>query len=160
MNRNLKFDHLKITFRNMSSSAPMEAHAISKLDKILDFLRSTPNNSPLYVEMWLDEHRTHPHQKADLHLKTPIFDLFTSDRSTDMYLAIDNSIDKMVQLLIAEKDKMKTVEHHPHTPKTDFYNDNYTYETEEDKVIRDLIQAEEEGDFEENLAEIEESEEE
>jgi hypothetical protein len=77
-----------------------------------------------------------------------------------MYVAIDNAVDKMIQLLISEKQKFKTIERHAQTPKTEFYNDQYSDETEDDKVIRDLLQADDQGDFEENRAEIEESEEE
>ena len=45
----------------------------------------------------------HPHHAAELHLKTSQFDLHAHDEGTDMYVTIDNTIDKMVTLVTKQK---------------------------------------------------------
>lgn len=99
--------NVKIAFHNMDHSGPMEDHTRQKLEKISDLLKKEENLNPLFAEFWLKSNKQHPHHEAEFHLKTPRFDLHAHDTGTDMYLVIDNTIDKMVALLKKEKEMQR-----------------------------------------------------
>ena len=115
----------KITFHNMEHSDPMEKHAIDKLGKIEEILQGPELETPNFLELWLESHKTHPHNKVELHIKTPQFDLNSHSEETDMYYAIDETIDRMVKLLKKEKQKLKDKTQKVDTEKKDFGNDKY-----------------------------------
>ena len=96
----------KITFHNMPHSQPLEDHSIAKLQKLNDMLGSE-DGTPLHAELWLKANKLHPHHAAELHLKTPHLDLNSHSEGADMYIVIDQTIDKMVTLLVKEKDKRR-----------------------------------------------------
>ena len=104
----------KITFHNMPHSDPLGEHATQKLEKINDFLKSSEQLTPFHVELWLKANKQHPHHAVELHLKTPDLDLNAHDQGADMYVAIDNTIDKMVSLIKKQvskkRDKYRKVE--------------------------------------------------
>jgi ribosomal subunit interface protein len=109
----------------MDHSVPMEKHAIDKLKKIEEILAGSEWETPKFLELWLEAHKTHPHHKAELHLKTPQFDLHTHTEETDIYFAIDETIDKMVKLLKKEKQKVKDKNQKISTDKKAFSDDKY-----------------------------------
>lgn len=111
---------VKISFHNMPHSEPMETHALQKLLKITEFLKNQEDLSPFYVELWLKANKQHPHHATELHLKTPQFNLHAHDEGPDMYIAIDNTIDKMVKLLNKEKERQRDSIHKPDTDKKRF----------------------------------------
>ncbi|MFH0897994.1 MAG: ribosome-associated translation inhibitor RaiA [bacterium] len=115
----------KISFKNMPSSAPLEAHASQKLEKIKDFLKDSEDLAPFNIELHLKANKQHPHHRADLSLKTPCFNLNSHDEGTDMYVAIDNAIDRMVALLKKEKQKLKDKSQKQETEKSKFSSDKY-----------------------------------
>lgn len=104
----------------MQHSGPMEEHATQKLEKISDFLKSSEQASPYGVELWLKANKQHPHHAVELHLKTPHLDLNAHDEGTDMYVAIDNTIDKMVSLIKKEVSKKRDKHRKVETEKSKF----------------------------------------
>ncbi len=110
----------------MPHSEPLEAHARTKLKKISELLPKNPNLSPLFIELWLKAQKLHPNHHVELHLKTPKFDLSAEDQGTDMYVVLDNTIDKMVALLNKHKDIALDKSHKPETAKREFGSDQYT----------------------------------
>jgi ribosomal subunit interface protein len=96
--------NIKVAFHNMEHSDPMESHVTQKLQKVSDLLKNEENLNPLFAEFWLKANKQHPHHEADFHLKTPRFDLHSHDSGPDMYIVIDNAIDKMVAQLKKEKE--------------------------------------------------------
>jgi ribosomal subunit interface protein len=116
----------KITFHGMEHSIPLEEHATLKLDKISEIAKPDGNPDPFFVELWLNAHKLHPHHTVELHLKTPVLDLVTHYESTDMYIAIDSVIDKMVSLVKKEKSKIRDKEHKASNDKKAFSDDKYT----------------------------------
>ncbi|MBD3273337.1 ribosome-associated translation inhibitor RaiA [Candidatus Dependentiae bacterium] len=116
----------KITFQSMDHSEPIERHANEKLNKIEEMLKDSEWKTPMFMELWLKANKQHVHHKAELHLKTPQFDLNTHYENADMYFAIDNTIDKMVKLLKKEKALLKDKEQKPETKKKAFADDKYT----------------------------------
>jgi ribosomal subunit interface protein len=115
----------KISFHNMPHSDPMERHANEKLNKIEDMLRYPEDTTPFFVEVWLKANKQHPHHRAEIHLKTPNLDLNAHDEGTDMYVSLDNSIDKIVSLIKKEKEKREDKEQKPETEKGEFASDKY-----------------------------------
>ena len=118
----------KIEFHGMESSQVLEAHANEKLEKVINLVKKNEEKepSPLIVELWLKAQKLHPNHRAELHVKTPRFDLHAHDDGTDLYVVLDNTIDKMVKLLKKAKSKAKTKEKHPKNEKLDFESDKYT----------------------------------
>jgi putative sigma-54 modulation protein len=115
----------KITFHNMDHSDPMEQHALEKLSKIEELLEGAEWETPKFLELWLEAHKTHPHNKVELHLKTPQFDLHAHSEETDIYFAIDETVDKIIKLLKKEKQKLKDKNQKVSTDKKNFSNDKY-----------------------------------
>ena len=112
--------NIKVAFHGMSHSEPMEQHAREKLAKILNFLEDRVNMTPLFAEMFLKANKQHPHHHVELHLRTPQFNLNAEDEGTDMYMCIDNTIDKMVSLLKKHKERSIDEKHKPDTEKRRF----------------------------------------
>lgn len=115
----------KISFHNMPHSDPLEQHASQKLEKINDFIKGADHLKPLHVELWLKANKQHPHHEVELHLKTPVFDLNAHDQGVDMYIAIDNTIDKMITMLKKEKTKRRDKTRKAETEKIKFSSDKY-----------------------------------
>jgi ribosomal subunit interface protein len=89
----------------MDHSDPIEQHTREKLEKLHELLKKDAGRPPFFVEFWLKANKLHPHHSTELHLKTSLFDLHAHDEGTDMYVVIDNTIDKMVRLVKKEKQK-------------------------------------------------------
>jgi ribosomal subunit interface protein len=119
---------VKISFHNMSHSAPIEQHVREKLEKLHELLKSCDNTPPFFVEFWLKANKLHPHHAAELHLRTSIFDLHAHDEGTDLYMVIDTTIDTMVKLVKKQKDKQHDKHHKAETEKKNFVDkdDKYT----------------------------------
>jgi ribosomal subunit interface protein len=109
----------KTSFHNMPHSDPLEAHTIQKLDKVQAFVDDAVR--PFLVEVWLKANKSHPHHAVEVHLKTPSFDLHSHTEGTDMYVAVDNAIDKIVSLLIKEKKKTRDKNHKVLAEKRKFF---------------------------------------
>lgn len=111
---------IKITFHNMPHSDPMESHAREKLQKISELLQSQADSTPFNIELWLKANKLHPHHAVELHVKTPVFDCNAHDEGTDMYVALDNAIDKVIRQLMKEKDRHLDARDKPDTEKKNF----------------------------------------
>jgi ribosomal subunit interface protein len=116
----------KISFHNMPHSEPMEQHADLKLETLFRILDGEANLTPFSIEFWLKANKVHPHHAAELHLRTAHFDLHAHDEGPDMYIVIDNTVDKMVKLLKKEKERRRDEQRKPDTDKSGFGEDKYT----------------------------------
>lgn len=116
----------KIAFHGMDHSNPIEQHANQKLDKIKELLKNAENITPFTQTLFLKANKLHPHHRAELNLKTPRFNLNSHAEGTDMYVAIDNTVDKMVKLIKKEKDKLQDKIQKTGSEKSDFIEDKYT----------------------------------
>jgi ribosomal subunit interface protein len=104
----------------MPHSDPLEQHAREKIAKIEDILKTQANASPFNVELWLKSNKLHPHHAAELHIKTPIFNLHTHEEGADMYIVVDTTIDKMITLIKKEKERLMDKIQKPETDKKNF----------------------------------------
>lgn len=86
----------------MDHSDALEDHAQKKLIKLEEFCGD--HAMPLYAEMWLKAESSHPHHKTDLSVKINKHEFHTSSESRDLYVALDEAVDKMVTVLKKSKD--------------------------------------------------------
>ena len=108
----------KISFHNMPHSSPLEEHTSQKLEKVKAFVDDSLQ--PFLVEVWLKANKMHPHHAVEIHLKTPSFDLHAHHEGVDMYVVVDQTIDKIIHLLIKEKEKTLDRQHKIATEKRKF----------------------------------------
>lgn len=86
----------------MDHSEALENHAHKKLIKLEEFCAD--DAMPLHAEIWLKAESSHPHHKTDLSVKVNKHEFHTSSESRDLYVALDEAIDKMVTVLKKSKD--------------------------------------------------------
>lgn len=104
----------------MPHSEPLELHAREKLKKINEILQAQAKATPFSIEMWLKANKQHPHHAAELHVRTPIFNLNAHDEGPDMYIVVDTVIDKMITIIKKEKERLIDKHHKPDTDKKNF----------------------------------------
>ena len=59
----------RILFKNMEHSALVEDYANQKMQHIFTFLER--EDSPIYVDLFLEPSKVHAHQRVELRIKTP-----------------------------------------------------------------------------------------
>lgn len=110
-----------ISFIGMPHSDPLEQHSNSKLDKLAALVKHDQAHEESYfVELHLKAQEQHTHHRADLHLKTPQFNLHTHEEGPEMYAAVDSAVDKMVTLYKKEKAKLQDKHRRADTDKKNF----------------------------------------
>jgi len=93
----------KITFRHMEPTPVIEEFAykhLERLDKLLEGERT-----PIYIELVLEAFPNHAHQRVELLVKTPHFDLVAHHEGAEMYQEIDRVIDIMMQQIRRAKER-------------------------------------------------------
>ena len=118
--------NIKISFQNMDHSNPLESHAKQKLDKLESILNVGEKKSPFFVELFLTAKKVHANHSGELHLKTPIYDLYTHAEGHDLYVVVDDVIDKMVSLVKKEKTKTRDNNQKSKNEKKVFLDDKFT----------------------------------
>lgn len=96
---------IKITFRHMEHSAPLEEHARQQLKKVITFLQH--EREPIYIELVLEPSKVREHSRIELLVKTPHYDRVSSHEYTGdtFYKALDHVIDVMYHELHEDKRK-------------------------------------------------------
>jgi ribosomal subunit interface protein len=113
----------------MEHSSPLESHAHQKIEKIKSMFSDAEAVTPFFVELWLKAHKTHPHHGAELHLKAGELDLHAHEEGTDMYVVVDNTIDKIVEQIKKHRALMKNKSKRDHKEESEkglFTDDKYT----------------------------------
>jgi ribosomal subunit interface protein len=93
----------RITFRSMTHSDLIEQHANKQLAKIEDFLLN--ERTPVYIDLILEPSKTREHNKVELRVKSPHYELYSTYEGPDLYAIIDRVIDVMYYDLHKEKQK-------------------------------------------------------
>lgn len=99
--------NIKISFLNMEHSDLLEQHTRQKLERLFELLRSEVDSTPFLVEIVLRANALHPHHSVEFHLRTKHFDLNAHEEGADMYVAVDDTIDKMAMLVKKDKEKLQ-----------------------------------------------------
>ncbi len=108
----------------MDHSDIVDEHARQKMAKIADYFKDSEHKRPLHAELFLKANKQHAHHRAELHLKTPQFNLDAHDEHPEMYIAIDNAIDKIITQIVKEKEKSRDKNHKKEdTEKNQFRSD-------------------------------------
>ncbi len=97
---------IKVTFEHMDHSHLLEGHAFQKLKKLEELLLKEQEREPHYIELWFKAHKLRADHQIEIHLKTPLFDLFAQEEGADMYVILDKVIDTMIRLYKKHKEKM------------------------------------------------------
>ncbi len=96
--------HKKITFRSMDHSDALEKHVLEKSEKLDNFFKREP--LPIDIEIVLQAHRAKHYFNADIIVKSKNYHLVAHVESSDMYVAIDEVVHKMVREIAHKKEKM------------------------------------------------------
>jgi ribosomal subunit interface protein len=106
----------RITFRHMDHSVPLEEHARKELAKLEHFLNN--QQSPVQVDLVLQPHPVHAHHEVVVHVKSPRYNFSAHAEDSNIYAAITDAVDKMVNEL--RKAKEKRLDHlHKGEPKSE-----------------------------------------
>lgn len=108
---------LTITFQNMPQSNELEAHAHEKFSKIVEFLDAERISS---AQLWLKAAKNRTHHTVELHVKTPHMNLSAHDDGIDIYVAIDNTMDKLLRQIKKQKERTQDKSYKQETEKRKF----------------------------------------
>lgn len=108
---------IKITFRHMEKSEPMEQHAYAQLEKIIEFLKS--ERPPIMIHLIVEPSKAREHHRVELLVKTPHYDLITHYEKQGMpfYETLDHVIDTMYRQL--HEVKRERIESRKHVARAD-----------------------------------------
>ncbi len=93
----------RIAFRGMEPTPAIEKYIDQQLEKVEKFL--SHERSPVYINLVLDAAPDHAHNRVELLVKSPNYDLVSHYEGPKMYDAIDEAIDRMYLELKKAKDK-------------------------------------------------------
>ena len=93
----------RITFRNMEHAAAIENYANEHLKKIEKFLEHEP--TPIAIDLLMEPSKTREHNRVELRVKTPHYDLISHHEGPQFYKVLDHVIDVMMQELLNAKRK-------------------------------------------------------
>jgi ribosomal subunit interface protein len=96
---------IRIYFKNMTHSDVMEKYAHDQLAKIIEFLKN--ERTPVYVYLTFEPSKTREHNRVELLVKTPNYDLVSEYHhpGVEFYEVIDRVIDTMYRQLLEAKKK-------------------------------------------------------
>ena len=95
--------HKRITFRNMDHSDVIEQYANEQLAKIEEFLQN--ERTPVYIDLILEPSKVHEHNRVELRVKSPNYDIVSNYESSKFYDVLDRVIDVMYHELHEAKKK-------------------------------------------------------
>lgn len=98
--------HKRIAFRGMDSTPVLEEFAQKHLEKIERVLES--ERTPIYIDLVLEASTVHAHNKVELRVITPHYELIAHHEGPEMYQEIDRVTDKMIMEIRRAKDKRVT----------------------------------------------------
>jgi ribosomal subunit interface protein len=93
----------KITFRDMESTVLLEEHVHEQLAKVERFLLS--ERSPINIEVLLTAHKQHAHHEVEVRLHCPDYHFRAHAEGNDMYMVINEAIDRLYTELRRAKKK-------------------------------------------------------
>lgn len=104
----------KITFRNMDHAAAIENYANEHLRKIEKFLEN--EQTPVSIDLVMEPSKTREHNRVELFVKSPHYDLMAHHEGPQFYKVLDHVIDVMMQELL--RAKRKRIDERNHRTKT------------------------------------------
>jgi ribosome-associated translation inhibitor RaiA len=93
--------NMRIVFRHMEPVASIENYAHDAMRRVMDILAE--ERDPVNVDLILEASTNHGHNRVELHVTSPRYDLITHHEGPEFYKELDHVIDVMVRLLHEEK---------------------------------------------------------
>lgn len=93
----------RIAFRGMESTPVLEEFANKHLEKVEKLLET--ERTPIWIDLVLEASTVHAHNKVELRVKTPNYELVAHHEGPEMYQEIDRVIDKMIQEIRRAKER-------------------------------------------------------
>ena len=93
----------RITYRGIDSTPVLEEFINNHLEKVEKFLENEP--TPIMIDLILEASSVHAHDKVELRVKSPHYDLIAHHEGPEMYQEIDRVCDKMMRELRRAKEK-------------------------------------------------------
>lgn len=100
----------KIIFHGQERTPVIDTYINDQLAKIERFLEN--ERSPKMIEMAVEFHKLHQHNKVTGRVKSPSYDCFAEHEGPDLHIEINEVIDRLYTQLRAAKEKM--VDKHKH----------------------------------------------
>lgn len=106
----------------MPHSDALDAHARERIEKITHFFKPEElEHQPLAIELFLNAESAHKrHHHAEIHIKHALLHSTTTAEGNDMYIVIDNVVDKLISMIKKEKAKQQDKMHKVKTEKQQF----------------------------------------
>lgn len=95
--------HKRITFSRMDHSDVIEQYANEQLAKIERFLEN--ERTPVYIDLVLEPSKVREHNRVELRVKSPSYDLISNYEGPKFYDILDRVIDVMYHNLHEAKKK-------------------------------------------------------
>lgn len=128
----------RISFHNMPHSEALEDHANSKIDKIEKLLAGTGLPQEVEVRIKYNPHRAH--HEIEVHLVSKEIRTEAHTVNSEIYIAVDEAMDKIIEAVRKSKDRHITEIHKKETEKKLFYDeefddDEFKLDDDEDEEI-------------------------
>ena len=94
----------RLTWRGMENTPVLEEFAQKHLEKIEKLLAN--ERSPIMIDLMCEAHPNHAHNKVELRVQTPNFDLIAHHEGPELYQEIDRVTDKMVGEIRRAKERL------------------------------------------------------
>jgi ribosome-associated translation inhibitor RaiA len=95
--------NMRVVFRHMEPVASIENYAHDAMRKVFDII--SHERDPVTIDLILEASKNHGHNRVELHIRSPHYDLITHHEGPEFYKELDHVIDVMVRLLHEEKRK-------------------------------------------------------
>lgn len=100
----------RITFRNMEHALSIENYANEHLKKIEKILENEP--TPVSIDLLMEPSKTREHNRVELRIKSPHYDLMCEKEGPQFYKILDHVIDVMVRdLHEAKRERIDNRDH-------------------------------------------------
>lgn len=93
----------RIAFKNMERNDNLETFAHQKLEKVDHLLAS--ERTPITINLVLEQAKVHAHNRVELHVTSPHFNLVAHHEGPDFFKEIAHVIDTMVEEIRTAKER-------------------------------------------------------
>ncbi len=94
----------KITFSGKGHTPVLDEHINKQLEKIEQLLKKEA--TPIFLDVVVDFHDVHKHQHVTARVKTPHYECFAEHEGPDIFMEINEVIERLFDQLRTEKKKL------------------------------------------------------
>jgi ribosomal subunit interface protein len=93
----------RVFYKHIEKTPALEEFAMNHINKIAKNLESEP--TPIYIDLTLEAYPNHAHNRAEIIVKTPHYDLITHREGEDLYQEINKVTETMINEIRDAKEK-------------------------------------------------------